>query len=338
MIMGNRSNPVRGKPGASRILSWAGYLAGLLFLALALWFFGRTLHQYEMAEVVSGFKRIPASSLALALACVALSYAVQTLYDFFGARSVGLGISPLRARLACFIGNTFTNNMGFSLLTGSSLRYRFYAAWGHSILDVAQVIALSKLAFFNGLFVFAGLAQILAPVRLPDSMNLPVTPRVLGGLVLAVPIAFLLWKVFSRGNTLKIGKISTMLPRQSMLFLQILVSYAHLAFAAGTFFYLHPADDLAAAGYRGPMTFLGTFMAIKFLALFFPVPGSLGVFEGMAMALLTPALPAYPVLGALLAFRLVYYVLPFALALLILIGFELSSRKGLLAVVVRRRR
>ena len=58
----------------------------------------------------------------------------------------------------------------------------------------------------------------------------------------------------------------------------------------------------------------------------------------MACSTVTPALPAYPVLGALLAFRLLYYVLPFALALLILIGFELSSRKGLLATVVRRRR
>lgn len=335
--MGNRSKPVRGKGGHAKALTWAGYSAGVLFLLLALWFFGRTLQQYEMAEVVAGFRRIPGRSLAMALVCVALSYGVQTFYDFFGARSVGLTISPVRACLAGFIGNTFTNNMGFSLLTGTSLRYRFYAAWGHSVLDVAQVIALSKLAFFNGLFVFAGLSQIIAPIPLPDSVSLPLSPRLLGFLILLVPVIFLLWNGLSRGSTLTIGKITTLRPRQSMLILQIIVSGAHLAFAAGAFFFLLPADALAAAGYRGPVTFLGTFMAIKFLALFFPVPGSLGVFEGMAMALLTPALPAYPVLGALLAFRLAYYVLPFAIALLVMIGFELSSRKGLLAAVVRRR-
>lgn len=306
--------------------------------ALAVWMFGRILHQYDMTEVIQRLGQIPGHRLAIALIFVALSYGSQTVYDYLAASSIGLGISPVRAVLAAFLGNAFTNNMGFSLLTGTSLRYRFYLAWGYSALEIGQVVALSKLAFVNGLFLFAGIAQILDPVRLPESFPMPVSPRMLGCLLLLPTALFLIWNGMSRGNILALGKLRLVRPRQFMLCLQIAVASLHLAFAAGVLYYLLPAEALHAAGFHGPLTFLGTYMAIKFVVMFFPVPGNLGVFEGTAVAVLTPSLPAYPVLGALLAYRLAYYVLPFALAMSILAGYELSARKGFLASFMRRRR
>lgn len=338
MVVGNRVMAQKSESRKARVLSWGGTALGILLLIAALVFFWRVLQRYDMAEVMEGFRRIPAHRLALALLCVALSYLTQTGYDFVGARSVGLGIGPSKAMLAAFIGNSFTNNIGFSLLTGTSLRYRFYSAWGFSTLDIAQVIALSKLAFFNGLFVFAGLAQLIVPAHLPDSIHLPLPARLLGFLILVPPAALILLNGVSRGDTLKVGKIILNRPRQSLFLLQIAISCLHMAFAAGTLYFLLPAADLSAAGYAGPIAFLGSYMAIKFVVMFVPVPGSLGVFEGTAVAVLTPALPAHPVLGALLAYRLAYCVLPFALALCLLVGFESASRQGLLASLTRRRR
>ncbi|MDB5050866.1 MAG: hypothetical protein JWO30_3937 [Fibrobacteres bacterium] len=335
-----RSSKVPPKvPGkAARILSWGGTLLGLALLVLALWIFGKTLHSYDMDEVVQRLGQIPWPRIALALVFVALSYGTQTLYDYLAALSVGLGIAPARAALAAFIGNAFTNNIGFSLLTGTSLRYRFYLAWGYSPLEIGQVVALAKLAFINGLFLFSGITQIIEPVRLPDSISLPFPTRVLGWLLILPTVLLLVWNGLSRGNILVLGKLRLVRPTQSLLILQIAVSCLHFAFAAGTLYYLLPAEALRAAGFHGPLTFLGTYMAIKFVVMFLPVPGNLGVFEGTTVAILTPALPAYPVLGALLAYRLVYYVLPFAVALVALTGYELSARKGFLATLLRRRR
>ncbi len=304
---------------------------------LAVWMFGRILQKYDMAEVIQRLGQIPGHRLAIALIFVALSYGCQTVYDYLAATSIGLRISPARAILAAFLGNAFTNNMGFSLLTGTSLRYRFYLAWGYSALEIGQVVALSKLAFVNGLFLFAGMAQILDPVRLPESFPMPVSPRMLGFLLLLPTALLLIWNGMSRGNSLTLGKLRLVRPSQSMLCLQIFVASLHLAFAACVLYYLLPAEALHAAEFHGPLTFLGTYMAIKFVVMFFPVPGNLGVFEGTAVAVLTPSLPAYPVLGALLAYRLAYYVLPFTLALSILAGYELSARKGFLASFIRRR-
>ncbi|MDB5106760.1 MAG: hypothetical protein JWP91_4449 [Fibrobacteres bacterium] len=330
------SPKVPGK--AAKYLSWGGTVLGILLLALAVWVFGKTLRHYDMAEVVLRLGQIPEYRLAIAVIFVALSYATQTFYDYLSAVSVRLGISPARAMLAAFIGNAFTNNIGFSLLTGTSLRYRFYLAWNYSALEIAQVIALAKLAFCNGLFLFAGLTQLIDPVHLPDSISLPLPPRLLGGLLILPPILLLVWNGLSRGNTLRLGKVRLVRPAQTLLILQMAVSCLHLAFASCTLYYLLPADALHAAGFHGPLSFLGTFMAIKFVVMFVPVPGSLGVFEGTAVALLTPALPDYPVLGGLLAYRLVYYVMPFAVALITLAIYELSARKGFLASMLRRRR
>ena len=151
-------------------------------------------------------------------------------------------------------------------------------------------------------------------------------------------LALLAWNGFSRGGTLALGKLRLERPRQSMLMLQIGTSCAHFAFAAGALYFLLPQAELNAAGFATPFAFLGTFMAIKFAAMFLPVPGNLGVLEAAAMAVLSPALPAYAVLGALLPFRLAFYVAPFAVALLTMAGYELSARSGLLPSLLRRRR
>jgi len=156
---------------------------------------------------------------------------------------------------------------------------------------------------------------------------------------LLLPATLLIvWNAMTKGRILKLGKIQILKPEQKTLLLQILISSLHLVCPLWTLYFLLPADALKAAGFLGPWTFLGTFMAIKFMVMAFPAPGNLGVWEGTAVAILTPALPAYPVLGALVAYRLIYYVLPFFVALLIMAGYELSSRQGLLATMIGRRR
>src|SRR4051812_3026437 len=148
-----------GKPRAKKILSWAGTAMAFGFIVFAVWLFIRTLHQYDLHEVVARVREIPVERLVFAGICVALCYGIQTLYDFLAARSVGMAVSLPRASLAAFIGNSLTNSIGFSLLTSTSVRYRYYLAWGFSALQIAQFITLAKLAFVNGLTLSTGLAQ-----------------------------------------------------------------------------------------------------------------------------------------------------------------------------------
>jgi uncharacterized membrane protein YbhN (UPF0104 family) len=330
--------PVPPKGIRTKLASAGGTVLVLLLLVLAVWMFGKTLRQYDVHEVIQRVGRIPGHRIALALLFTGLSYFFQTVYDFLAAKSVHIPIAPWRAAWAAFIGNAFTNNIGFSLLTGTSLRFRFYLAWGFSPLQVAQFVALSKLAFTNGLFLFAGVAQIVAPVQLPAAIKLPFPQQTLGWLLVLPTLALVIWNGVSRAEILTLGKLKLVRPSQSLFILQIAAACIHFAFAAGTLYFALPAEALRDAGFANLFAFLGTYMAIKFVVMFVPVPGSLGVFEGASVAVLTPAIPAYPVLGALLAYRLAFYVVPFVLAMLMLVGYEIASPKGLLPSLLRRGR
>lgn len=53
------------------------------------------------------------------------------------------------------------------------------------------------------------------------------------------------------------------------------------------------------------------------------VPGGLGVFESIVLLLLTPPVSAPTMLGALLAYRGIFHLLPLVIAMLTFAGYEL---------------
>jgi lysylphosphatidylglycerol synthetase-like protein (DUF2156 family) len=61
------------------------------------------------------------------------------------------------------------------------------------------------------------------------------------------------------------------------------------------------------------------------------VPGGLGVFDGAILLGLQPYMPAAEVIGALLVFRLYYYIAPLFISGFLFAGFEIGQRRGALA-------
>jgi len=75
------------------------------------------------------------------------------------------------------------------------------------------------------------------------------------------------------------------------------------------------------------LSFTGAFLAAQLAGLVSHVPGGLGVFDTAIVVLCRPALPAGDLVPALIAYRAVYYLLPFVLALTGLALDELWSRR-----------
>ena len=80
------------------------------------------------------------------------------------------------------------------------------------------------------------------------------------------------------------------------------------------------------------LAFVGLYMVALAVSLLSLVPGGLGVFESI-LVLLLPGVPAPQLLGALLAYRLVYYALPFGLAVLLLSAHEFQRQRARLIEV-----
>jgi phosphatidylglycerol lysyltransferase len=73
---------------------------------------------------------------------------------------------------------------------------------------------------------------------------------------------------------------------------------------------------------------LSAFLAAQLLGLAAHVPGGVGVFEGMMVLLLKPYLTSMQLVPSLVAYRVIYYVLPLMVALVALLADELRQRRA----------
>jgi phosphatidylglycerol lysyltransferase len=76
-------------------------------------------------------------------------------------------------------------------------------------------------------------------------------------------------------------------------------------------------------------SFLAIYLLAQIIGFASQVPGGLGVLETVVVLLLSPILPASDVLGAMLAFRLAYYIIPFIMGVTAFTLYEIRrNREG----------
>ncbi|MBR2034384.1 MAG: UPF0104 family protein [Alphaproteobacteria bacterium] len=69
-------------------------------------------------------------------------------------------------------------------------------------------------------------------------------------------------------------------------------------------------------------TFMGVFIIAKVLGVFSQVPGGLGVFEGLFLYIIPGEHNQAMLFGALIAYRIIYYLLPLVIAGIMLLAYE----------------
>lgn len=122
-------------------------LIGLALFAAALFVLRRELHAITWHELIQDVVRTPASRLGLALLLTALNYAILTGDDFLAFASIGKRLSWDRIALASFLAYAIANNVGFAMLSGRSVRYRFHARWGVTAAELSRVIVAYATTF-----------------------------------------------------------------------------------------------------------------------------------------------------------------------------------------------
>ncbi|HWW57333.1 MAG TPA: bifunctional lysylphosphatidylglycerol flippase/synthetase MprF [Sphingopyxis sp.] len=288
----------------------------LMVAALGLAALFRLLHSVRPHEIRHAFDALSAGQIGAALLLTAASYAMLTLYDRFALRTIDRPLPWRTWALAAFTSYTLSHNLGLALLTGGSARYRIYRAAGLSGGEIGSVIALASLSFWNGVLLLAGLAAATSRQILPFfDRGLSLHWLHLAGLaVLTLCLIPLLLRHFGV-KAIEIGGWRTPLPNATRSAAMTAVAAFDLAAASAALFVLLPAPDAAAY----PVFFLGYALAI-IAALISHVPGGLGVFEAVVIA----AVPGdkAQLLAALLAYRVIYYLLPLLFAALLLVWHE----------------
>ncbi|MBA3659165.1 MAG: UPF0104 family protein, partial [Gemmatimonadales bacterium] len=169
-------------------------LAGAAVFGVALWGVHAALRQYHYREILAGLRTIPWPRPALALLLTVLAYAALTAYDALALRYIRHPLPYRRVGLASFVSYAFSNTLGASALTGASVRYRLYSAWGISGPDIARIVAFCLVTLWTGLLAVSGLALVVEPGTYATLLHFPPPVASVTGLCcLALVGSYLTW-------------------------------------------------------------------------------------------------------------------------------------------------
>jgi len=304
--------------------AWAVLALGLFVLATGVLY--HTLRAYHLHDITLALRSIPGERLAAAVVLTLLNYLVLTGYDTLAFRYLAIDLGYPRIALAAFLSYAVANNTGsLSFITGSGVRYRFYTGWGLSARAIARVIVFCTLSFWLGFLAIGGALFTAEPFALPAVLHLPfLTTRPLGVLFLAVCGSYLLANAFHR-TPLRFRDWEFGLPGLGLSAGQMTISMTDWTLAAGILFLLLPETPQLSFAHL-----FACYLLAQIVGLASNVPGGLGVFESVMLLLLAPVLPAASLFGALLVYRVIYYLLPLAAAGVVLGGREsIAGKEGL---------
>ena len=303
------------------LVKWLGPLCSLLLLGTALTVLYHLTHSWHWHDIRVAIWSQPLPLLAAALLLTLFSYACLCCYDLLALHALGKQLPWQQVGITSFIAYTFSNTLGFALLTGTSVRYRIYSSLGLATGEVARVVLFCSITFFLGLLAWGGGALLTCDV----SQLLPEWPqwadillKLAGAMALLLVVTYLCWpqpRLSWREHTLT-------LPGFKVRLLQLLVALIDWMAAAAVLFVLLPAQSVPYP------VLLSAFVLASFLGVMAHVPGGIGVFEASMSLLLANYLPADKLLASLLLYRGIYYVLPFLCALLLFTSQEMLQQKA----------
>lgn len=308
-------------------LTGAASLTIVAVSAVALY---RLLHGVDVRTFVAALRAQSPHGLLLAGGFVVASYFMLTCYDVFALRAIGRNAVPYRAAaLASFASYTIGHNVGATIFSAGIIRYRVYAFWGLRVRDIAAIAFITSLTYWLGNAMVLGIGFLSAPDALGALDRLPMPGNRLIGLALLIGLAcYFLWLVPAPR---RIGRShwQIVIPSPRSTLVQISIASLDLVFVALAMYVLLPPQP--ALDFPHLLTIFATALLIGVAS---HAPGSLGVMEAV-MLLGLPQFKKEELLAGLLTFRLLYFVLPFVAAVLLL-GLR-ECRKVLGGVRLRKR-
>ena len=282
---------------------------GLGLFALGVYALYYLLKPIRAADVFAQVRATPWPTLLTAFAATMASYAALIGYDWSALKYLGKKV-PLRVvAVGGFLGYSFGNTIGISIVSGGAVRYRIYSAFGLNAFEVASLSTFVALAFWFGVTVIGLGALAIHPYALEGVLPFaPATVRLWAAGGALGLVAALGWLVVT-GRSLQIRSFEISAPSPGIMMGQLGFNIVDTIMAALTLYVLLPE------GAPNFFIFLAIFAAASMAGVLSQVPGGVGVFETVVIAAMPANVPLDQVAAGLLLYRIIYYLVPFALAL-----------------------
>lgn len=304
------------------LAKWLMQLITLVMFVLAVSAIYHMLREVQPAQFLDGVRTMPWSSFAWSVLFMALSFVFMVGYDASALFYLKKRLPWRTVALGAFTGYAFSNTVGMALVSGASIRYRIYVEAGLDGMDIAKIAAFCALAFGIGAHVVAAAGLALAPDLLAERLSLsPDLLRAVGFVGLGLAAAVLLWLV-PRPRTLRLLRWELNLPGWRLSLTQLAITVFDILFSVACLYVLLPAGSVPFG------TLVLVFVLAAALGVASHVPAGLGVFEAVMIAALGDNVPMAQLTVALVLFRVIYYLLPLSLAMVLLVWREVRVAQG----------
>ena len=307
-----------------------GTIASVGLFGLSLFVLARVAANLNPADLRAAIQDTSNAQIFGAAALTALSYLALTGYDAMAVRQLRVKVPYRTTSLGSFTSYAISFTLGFPLITGGTVRYWIYSRVGLSAAKVASLTVIAGFTFWVGMAVVVAVSLVFASQAISRlDLLAPWINQVIGlGIVVAI-LAYLVW--VSRGRRrVRLQGFKLDLPGPLATLGQMALGITDVCAAAGVLYVLLPAGhglDFIA--------FLGLYVFACMLGIASHAPGGIGVFEATMLRFI-PGASGEAVLAALLLFRVIYYLVPFVLALALLGASESMRRWAALREAMSR--
>ena len=305
---------------SDRLTRWIYPLVGCLLLVFSLYILQKELGRYNFEDILHSLTLISDRQLYFALGFAFLGYLVISSYDLIAFHHLNHYLDKKKILFVTFLTYAVSNTTGFTLLIGGGIRYRFYSLWGVPTRIIAKITALGNLAFWLGLFTLGGIMFVANPPQLPHPLYLKISAIRYLGIVALILVGMYLYFGWRR-KRLKIKGRVVIFPKSTTSLAQIVVFSLDWALAAAILYCLIPAYPS-----KSYLQFFGIYLVGMTASIMSNIPGGIGVFETIIIFLLPKSIVTPNILGSLLAYRAIRFLLPLGIALILIICFEIRRK------------
>ncbi len=296
-----------------KAISWAG----LFFFGVAAYMLYSQLSKYSLADIKNAVFAIPTKNLLLACLASFLGYIALSSYDYLALRYIGRKLAAWKWIFAGFIGFSVSNNAGHAIVSGGTIRYRLYTRWRFKGTEIVRMVTFSGFTYLVACFFLIIVGYFITPNHAFGAGSVSkLTTEVVTLLSFVGLLGYFALSIWYK-KPLKIKEVELDMPRFPMAFAQMILGAVDILLASLVlYFSLIPFVEIPFE------TFMGVFIIAQVLGVFSQVPGGLGVFEGLFMYIIPGEHNQVMLFGALLAYRIIYYLLPLVVSAIVLFSYE----------------
>ena len=284
-------------------------LLAVCVISIALVVLKRNTQNITFSMITAAVNATKVSQIIFAVGATFISFVAMAANEIIAIKML-TGKKPdwKKTAIAGAVGNSLANTLGFPAFTLSAWRYRVYSAAGLKAGDIAKITAI---AFIGIVFGFIGMASF----ALLFTSHIPYA----GIILLVLLILFIFW-LGKKNKNIGYKNWRITFPSAKLGALQLIIGFIDIAAAIYAAYILLPPD----IGLLFPQ-FALFFIGSVLFGIASQAPGGIGVFEAGMLAALAADGRA-DVLAALLLYRVIYNLMPFCFASIVVAAHEVKSR------------